>query len=166
MDPARGLDASRETVGEHTTGLTAILRLVVRRALVIAVASLAVASACAEQVPEADITQGQIRADLKEHTITLTSSEVRAGTVTFIVRNRGGIAHDFIVIRTDLAPDKLAVDTQTQKAKENGRVGGIQELAPGKGGNVRVTLDVGHYVVICNVPTHYQLGMRTELTVK
>jgi uncharacterized cupredoxin-like copper-binding protein len=123
-------------------------------------------AACAEPVPEADITKGQIRADLKEHTIALTSSEVRAGTVTFIVRNRGGIAHDFIVLKTDLAPDKIPVDTQTQKAKEDGRVGGLQEVAPGRGGNLRVELEPGHYVLICNVPTHYQLGMRTELLVR
>lgn len=151
---------------EHTTGVAAILRLVARRLLVIAVVSLTVAAACAEPVPEADITKGQIRADLKEHTITLTSSEVRAGSVTFIVRNRGGIAHDFIVIKTDLAPDKLTIDAQTQKANEDGRAGGIQELAPGRGGNLRLDLQPGHYVLICNVPTHYQLGMRTELTVK
>lgn len=136
------------------------------RIVALAVASLGLLVACAEPVPEADITKGQIRADLKEHTITLTSSEVRAGTVTFIVRNRGGSAHDFIVIKTELAPDKLPIDAQAQKAREDGRVGGLEELAPGKGGNVRVDLQPGHYLLICNVPTHYQLGMRTELTVR
>ena len=125
-----------------------------------------VAAGCAAAEPEVDITKGQIRADLREHTITLTSPEVRAGEVVFIVRNRGGQAHDLIVIKTDRAADALPIVGQTQKANEEGRVGGVELLAPGKSANLRLTLEPGHYVLICNVPTHYQLGMRTELTVK
>jgi uncharacterized cupredoxin-like copper-binding protein len=137
----------------------------VPRSLAILVA-LVLLGACAAPEPEVDITKGQIRADLREHTITLTSPEVRAGEVTFVVRNRGGSAHDFIVIKTDLAPDKLPMDGQTQKAREDGRVGGVELLGPGKSANLRVTLAPGHYVLICNVATHYELGMRTEFTVK
>lgn len=128
--------------------------------------ALALASACAAPAPEADISKGQIRADLKEYTIGLTSPEVRAGSVTFIARNAGGVAHDLIVLRTDLAPDKLPIDTQTQKVKEDGRAGGVEEIGPGKSLNLRLDLPAGHYVVICNVPTHYQLGMRTEVSVR
>jgi uncharacterized cupredoxin-like copper-binding protein len=127
--------------------------------------SLAVV-ACAAPVPEADITKGQIRADMREYSMGLTSAEVRAGTVTFIARNAGSTAHDLVVLRTDLAPDKLPVDTQTQKAREDGRVGGVDQVSPGKNANVRLELPAGSYVVICNVPTHYQLGMRSALTVK
>lgn len=113
-----------------------------------------------------DITKGQIRADLREHAIVLTSNEVRAGEVTFVVRNRGGQAHDLIVIRTDAAADALPVDQQSQKATEQGRVGGVELINPGRSSNLRLTLEPGRYVLICNVPTHYQLGMRVELTVR
>jgi len=140
--------------------------LPVPRSLAILVASVLLIAGCAAAEPEVDITKGQIRADLRDHTITLTSPEVRAGEVTFVARNRGGSAHDLIVIKTDLAPDKLPVDGQTQKAREDGRVDGIELLGPGKSGNLRVTLAPGHYVIICNVATHYALGMRTELTVR
>jgi uncharacterized cupredoxin-like copper-binding protein len=134
--------------------------------LVPALALAWIAAACAPAAPEADITKGQIRADLKEYTLVLTSSTVRAGQVTFIGRNVGTTAHDLIVIKTDLAADKLAVDNQTQKAKEDGKSGGVEEIPPGQNRNLRVDLPAGHYVVICNVPTHYGLGMRTELTVQ
>jgi uncharacterized cupredoxin-like copper-binding protein len=127
---------------------------------------VALIAVCAAPVPEADITKGQIRADMTEYVMGLTSAEVRAGSVTFIARNAGTTAHDLIVIKTDLAPDKLPVDTQTQKAKEDGKVDGLEQVAPGKSLNLRVDLPAGAYVVICNVPTHYQLGMRTALTVK
>lgn len=136
------------------------------RPLVTLCLTLLLAAGCAAAEPEVDITKGQIRADLQEHTITLTSREVRAGEVVFVARNRGGQAHDLIVIKTDLAPDALAIDRQTQKASEQGRVGGVELLSPGRTANLRLTLEPGHYVLICNVPTHYQLGMRTELTVK
>lgn len=123
-------------------------------------------AACAAPEPQVDITKGEIRADLREHTIALTSNEVRAGEVTLVIRNRGGQAHDLIVIKTDSAADGLPVDQQTQKAREDGRVGGVELVNPGKSSNLRITLEPGHYVLICNVPTHYQLGMRTELTVR
>ncbi|MBI2983588.1 MAG: hypothetical protein HYY42_05360 [Chloroflexi bacterium] len=128
--------------------------------------SVSVVAACAAPVPEADITQGQIRADMREYAMGLTAAEVRAGTVTFIARNAGSTAHDLHVIKTDLAADKLPIDTQTQKAKEDGKVGGVDQIAPGKSQNLRLELPAGSYVVICNVPTHYQLGMRSALTVK
>lgn len=123
-------------------------------------------AACGAAEPEVDITKGQIRADLREHAIVLTSNEVRAGEVTFVVRNRGGQAHDLIVIRTDAAADALPVDQQSQKATEQGRVGGVELINPGRSSNLRLTLEPGRYVLICNVPTHYQLGMRVELTVR
>lgn len=121
---------------------------------------------CAEQAPAADASKGEIAVELREHTISMSAHQIRAGTVTFIVRNRGTIAHDFIVIKTDLAPDKLAVDQNAQKVSEEGRVGGVMEIPPAKNGNLRLDLGPGHYVIVCNVPTHYQLGMRTELTVQ
>jgi uncharacterized cupredoxin-like copper-binding protein len=122
--------------------------------------------ACAAPIPEADISKGQIRADMREYAMGLTASEVRAGSVTFIARNAGSIAHDLVVLKTDLAPDKLSIDAQTQKAKEDGKQGAVDQVSPGKSANLRLELPAGAYVVICNVPTHYQLGMRSALTVK
>ena len=137
------------------------------RSLAAAITAVVLAAACAPAAaPEADITKGQIRADLKEYAVALTSTTVRAGQVTFIARNTGSSAHDLIVIKTDLAADKLPPDGQTGKAKTDGRVDGVEEIPPGQTRNLRIDLPAGHYVLICNVPTHYQLGMRTELTVQ
>jgi uncharacterized cupredoxin-like copper-binding protein len=136
------------------------------RSLAAAIAAVLLAAACAPAAPEADITKGQIRADLKEYVVPLTSTTVRAGQVTFIARNTGTSAHDLIVIKTELAADKLPLDGQTQKAKTDGRVDGVEEIPPGQTRNLRIDLPAGHYVVICNVPTHYGLGMRTDLTVQ
>lgn len=115
--------------------------------------------------PGVDASKGEIRADLKEYSIALTSTTMRSGTVTFVARNGGGAAHSFIVIKTDVAADKLPLDQQKQTAKEDGKVGGLDQVDPGKSQNLRLELPAGHYVIICNVATHYQLGMRAELTV-
>ena len=127
---------------------------------------LIVASACAPAAPEADITKGQIRADERDYGISLTSTTVRPGQVTFIARNTGATAHDLIVLKTDLANDKIPLDGQTGKAKEDGKVDGLTDIPPGQTRNLRVDLPAGHYVLICNVPGHYQLGMHTDLTVQ
>ncbi len=129
-------------------------------------ALVALAVACSAAPPEVDITKGQVRADMREYSMGLTANEVRAGTVTFVARDVGTVQHELVVIRTDLAVDKLAIDAQKQTASEQGKVDGVGPIDPGKTMNLRVELPPGHYVVICNVPTHYQLGMRAELTVR
>lgn len=130
--------------------------------LVIALA----AAACGAAAPEADPEQGEIVVEMREYVVPLSSAEVRAGTVTFLVRNRGSLAHNFVVLRTDLASGDLPVDQQSQTAEEEGRVGELEEIAPGRSGQLRLELEPGDYVLICNVPTHYDLGMHIELTVR
>lgn len=135
----------------------------VRRSLALALVLIA---ACAPAAPEADASKGQIRVDMREYAMSATSTEMTAGQVTFIARNAGSTPHELIVIRADAAADKLPLDAPAQKAKEDGKVGGILDIGPGKSMNLRLQLPAGHYVLICNVPTHYQLGMRTELTIR
>jgi uncharacterized cupredoxin-like copper-binding protein len=136
------------------------------RAPIAALLSMAMAAACSAPVPEADLSKGQIRADMREYAMGLTSTEVRAGTVTLIARNAGSTIHDLVLLKTDVAVDKLPVDGQTQKAKEDGRIDAVTQISPGKSSNLRIELPAGAYVVLCNVPTHYQLGMRSALTVR
>ena len=69
-------------------------------------------------------------------------------------------------IKTDLPADKLPIDSAKQEAKDDGRVAGLDSIDPGSSQNLRIQLPPGHYVVICNVPTHYQFGMRADLTVE
>jgi len=41
----------------------------------------------------------------------------------------------------------------------------VSELAPGKSGVLRIALKPGKYILYCNAPGHYALGMWTEITV-
>ena len=132
------------------------------RALALVVALLL--AAC-EQAPGYDAASVQLVAELKDYSVNLNASAVKAGTVKVGIRNRGTQPHDFLVIRTDLAPDQLPYDAGRAKANEDGVVGKTQDLRAGGTAALTVTLEPGSYVVICNIAGHYQLGMRTALKV-
>jgi uncharacterized cupredoxin-like copper-binding protein len=108
----------------------------------------------------------QVVAELADYKITLTAPSVKAGTIKIGVRNLGTMEHSFQVLKTDLPPDKLPVDGASAKAKEDGKVGEIPTIPAGKSAAVTIDLAPGKYVFICNVASHYQLGMHTGFTVE
>lgn len=140
------------------------MKLVARALAALCVSAFLVAS-CGAQ-PEALPADVQLTVDLKDYAVVLSSATVKAGTTKIGIRNIGAMAHQFDLIRTDLAADKLPIDGAAAKAKEDGLVKQVLNIAPGKVATVSVTLQAGHYVIICNVPGHYQLKMRTDLTVE
>lgn len=99
-----------------------------------------------------------VRATLSEYKIELKRSSAPAGKIRFRVTNAGTMNHEFIVIRTNHAPDKLPV--RGSQASEQGAVGEIEEdeLGPGDTRSLTLRLKRGKYVLICNVPDHYQRG--------
>ena len=134
------------------------------RLLAVCLAALVVVS-CAQQA-ETIPTDVQLTVTLKDYTVTLSSPTVKAGTVKIGVQNNGSMAHEFELIKTDLAADKLVVDGGSAKAKEDGLVKQVQNISVGKVSVVTADLAAGHYVIICNVAGHYQLGMHADLTVQ
>lgn len=97
-----------------------------------------------------------------EMSITAPSS-VKAGKVSFEVTNEGASPHEFVLLKTETKAADLPTDGA--KAKETGLVDRTAQLQPGDEATVDVDLKPGHYVILCNVPGHYQAGMRQDLTV-
>jgi uncharacterized cupredoxin-like copper-binding protein len=116
--------------------------------------------------PEEAPTGSQVIVELSDYKVSVNVASTKAGTTKIGVRNLAGMAHDFVVIKTDIPQDKLPVDTASGKAKEDGKVGGIDTIAAGKSAAVTVNLTPGKYVLICNIAGHYQLGMHTGFTVE
>jgi len=106
-----------------------------------------------------------VTATLKDFGIALDHPTVNAGELTIGARNTGTMAHRFVVIKTDVAFDKIPIDPATLMASEAGKVAEIKSIAAGQYATVTVNLVPGLYVVICNLPEHYELGMRAPLTV-
>jgi uncharacterized cupredoxin-like copper-binding protein len=148
----------------------------VRKALVlIAIGSLV--SACSTSGGSSGTT---VTATLKEWEIKLSSADIKAGDMVFNFTNNGDKEHEFLVRKTDLAPDALPlvasgddkdrVDEESSELTEVGNPSEIAVIPPGTTGlSLRLTLEPGHYVVFCNLHVedllHYQKGMHTEFTV-
>jgi uncharacterized cupredoxin-like copper-binding protein len=107
----------------------------------------------------------QIVVEMSDFKVVTNVPSVKAGTVKIGVRNLATMEHNFQVIKTDLAADKLAVDAATSKAKEDGKVGEIAKIPGGTSASVTLDLAPGNYVFICNIAGHYQLGMHTAFSV-
>jgi uncharacterized cupredoxin-like copper-binding protein len=106
-----------------------------------------------------------VKASVVEWGIKTSKKTSHAGKVSFAVRNAGKLAHQFIVLRTNLPANKLPYGT-TVNLKKAGKVLGKISLAPGKNGHISLTLKTGHYVLLCNLPAHYQLGQHAAFQVK
>jgi uncharacterized cupredoxin-like copper-binding protein len=84
-----------------------------------------------------------VQATETEFKIALSPSSLKAGTVTFTVKNAGKIPHDFAIAggpKTSL-------------------------IAPGKSATLTTTLKAGPIELYCTVPGHKQAGMDLKLTV-
>lgn len=134
------------------------------RSLSILIAFALLASSCASQ-PQTLPADVQVVVDMKDYSVTLSVSTMKAGSIKFGIRNLGGMEHQFDLIRTDLALDKLPIDGAA-KAKEDGLVKQIKGIGAGKVATISADLAPGRYVIICNIAGHYQLGMRAELRVE
>ncbi len=109
-----------------------------------------------------------INVDLGEYAIGIDRSVVPAGTVTFNVSNDGVTSHEMVLLKSDLAAGALPIGADG-KALENAEgiehVGEVDVMGAGKHKTLTISLKPGSYVLICNVPGHYHLGMETRLTV-
>ena len=105
---------------------------------------------------------------MEEFTVDPSAGTASAGAVLFNVSNHGAVPHNLRVIRTDLAPDALPVDDETFMVDEAQVevVGSSNDLNAGESEAVSVDLEAGSYVLICNVATHYDAGMRVAFIVE
>jgi len=91
-----------------------------------------------------------------------------AGVVTFQVSNVSkDTVHEMIVMyRQDATKPLPYIDAENRVDEDKaGDKGEVSELDPGKSGALTVALKPGKYVLICNVPGHFDSGMWTEFDV-
>lgn len=113
---------------------------------------------------------------VQEFAVIPASSSAPAGDVTFDVTNEGpDDVHEFVVFKTDLAPDALptvADGSVDEEGEGLELIDEIEDIAVGDTPTLTVSLDAGSYVFICNIydeaeqEAHYQEGMRVAFTVE
>jgi uncharacterized cupredoxin-like copper-binding protein len=113
---------------------------------------------------EAASSATTVKVSLKEFKVVPSTKTVKAGNVTFSVKNVGKVDHQLVVVKTTLAPGKLPV--KQGQASEKGKVGAVADLEPGKSGKVTLKLAKGKYVLLCNIAGHYQAGQYIGFSVK
>ena len=100
--------------------------------------------------------------------IRTDQATVKAGPVRFDVTNWSkGMLHEMLVVAVDSADAPLPYDYgQGKVAEEQVRVlGETPELQPNASAALDLTLAVGSYLLVCNLPGHYASGMVVPLTV-
>jgi uncharacterized cupredoxin-like copper-binding protein len=119
-----------------------------------------------------------VNVKLQEFAVIPDVASVGAGAVTFAIENIGPEdVHEFVVLKTDLAPDALPVDENgavTEDVDGITLIGEAEDIAVGGTTQLDLDLAAGKYVLICNIlqtepdgslEAHYKVGMRTPFEV-
>jgi uncharacterized cupredoxin-like copper-binding protein len=114
------------------------------------------------------VTAALGQSDAGEYTITLDNESVPAGEVTFQIANEGELEHEFEIVKTDVAKGDLPVEAGKADVEAEGgeEVDEVEDLASGAERELTVDLEAGNYLLICNLPGHYDQGMVTAFTVE
>jgi len=136
-------------------------RLMMKRLLVLAAAAALVIPACSSDDGGIDVTVSDFKVEPAE-------TSAPAGELTFDITNDAEQTHEFVIFKTDLAPDALPVGDDGDVDEEGEGVEHIDEIEDITGGSTQsltVSLDAGNYVFSCNLPGHYEQGMHAAFTV-
>jgi uncharacterized cupredoxin-like copper-binding protein len=111
--------------------------------------------------------QETVTAALNNNTIQLDTNQVKAGIVVLEARNVSDthLVHELVVLKTDVAADQLPVVNGKVTESHFKKMGEVEDVAVGKNKRLTLKLPVGRYVLICNEPGHYAMGMRASLVV-
>lgn len=111
--------------------------------------------------------EGATPIELAEFSVIATdATSAPAGNVAFNVHNVGAILHNLRVVKSDLPADQLPqAGGQVDESAVDVKIR-IDDIAGGETKSGQGDLEAGNYVLICNIPGHYQLGMHSAFTVQ
>lgn len=93
-----------------------------------------------------------------------------AGNNLFVDHNTATIPHEFVIFKTDAPGDHLPLkgdkDIEEESPALEAVVDSGSDIPAGETRLLAANLESGHYVLVCNLPGHYQGGMHVDITVK
>ncbi|HET8975008.1 MAG TPA: plastocyanin/azurin family copper-binding protein [Solirubrobacterales bacterium] len=111
---------------------------------------------------------GAVEIVMDDYSFSPANATVPAGPVTITAPNEGKVEHELVLFKSDADPAKLPVSgAEADEAAfeaQGAEVIGEAEAEPGESGEFDAELEAGAYVMICNLPGHYQKGMYGSLT--
>jgi uncharacterized cupredoxin-like copper-binding protein len=123
------------------------------------------AGASPSTAPAASAGGGAVAVELSEWKVVPSPAAAAAGPVSFAVTNKGTMIHEFVVVKTDLKGDALPVVDHKIDESALTPVDEIEDIEAAASPALDVTLDAGHYVLLCNIETHYEQGMHADFDV-
>ena len=113
---------------------------------------------------------GDIQATTTNFKIAMPTT-LDAGPHTIGFTNRGTVGHEIVLFKTDLAASDLPLGADRNVDEESPQLINVADsgdaLKPGATESFKTAdLSPGHYVAICNLPGHYRLGMKLNITVR
>jgi uncharacterized cupredoxin-like copper-binding protein len=115
--------------------------------------------------PAQSAAAGSVGVELSEWKVVPAAATAAAGPVSFAVTNKGTQVHEFVVVKTDTKADALPVVDNKIDESALTPVDEIEDIAVGASPTLDVTLEAGHYVLLCNIETHYEQGMGADFDV-
>lgn len=109
-----------------------------------------------------------IHVRLMDNAIQIDTDTTRAGNVTFEVSNetKSNTQHEFVVLRTDNDEARLPVHNGQVTESRFRKMGEVEDLDKHSTKRLSLKLAPGRYVLICNRPGHYEMGMHKSFVVE
>lgn len=136
-----------------------------------------VVAACGGDDEDTETTGGaqaaKVNVTLSEFIVSPEPASAAAGDITFVAKNEGKEKHELVIVKTDLAPDKLPTKADGSVDEEGAGITVVDEIEEFESGGTEeltVKLDPGKYVLLCNIveedESHYQEGMHAAFSVE
>jgi uncharacterized cupredoxin-like copper-binding protein len=113
--------------------------------------------------------RSSIGVTLSDTAVAPSKRSVSAGVLDLTLLNAGTKPHELVVLQTDLAAEQLPLGDDGRVDDTADGVTAVfatsDQIASGDTAPFAAALVAGDYVLICNLPGHYEAGMRTSFTV-
>ncbi|SAK97290.1 hypothetical protein AWB75_07104 [Caballeronia catudaia] len=108
-----------------------------------------------------------IHVRLTNTSIQLDTDAAKAGRVTFEVTNAAdsNTEHELVVLRTDADEARLPVQNGQVTESRFTKMGEVEDVRTRSTKRLSLKLEPGRYVLICNRPGHYAMGMHKSFVV-
>ncbi len=112
-----------------------------------------------------------VRVDERDFHIDMhATAPLHAGNYLFVDSNHGASPHELVMWKTDDHDDRLPLSSDHRVNEDSKDLESVLDsgssLAPGETRVLSVSLDPGHYVMVCNLPGHYGAGMHVDVVVQ
>ena len=134
---------------------------------VIAAIAMLVLAACGDGGSSQGGEGNTVAVTMSDFAIEPSPASVQAGAVTFAVENVGPAVHEMVVIRSDIDPADIPVENHEADEEAPGMtpIGEVEDVEVGEATELKLTLEAGSYILLCNIKKHFERGMVTEFRV-